>query len=112
MTRPQGFASYQNFFAEIWQDGEGSWWAFLHLTPAGAMRTHHPAGGPLPVPGGPWTNRDDAVEAAKAACDAERASCVPSAAPRCMAMRPRRPASDGCTTARSRSGHDGSEGTR
>lgn len=92
MTRPQGFASYQNFYAEIWEDGEGSWWAFLHLGPAGAMRTHHPAGGPLPVPGGPWANRDDAIEAAKAACDAERISRAPSVAPRCMGMRPRRPA--------------------
>src|SRR3972149_7058754 len=69
MARPQGFGAYQNFYAEIWQDEQERWWAFLYLAPAGAMRTHHPAGSALPVPGGAWTDRDDAIEAAQVAGD-------------------------------------------
>ncbi len=89
MIRPQGSASYRNFYVEIWQDEMEAWWAFLHVTPVGAMRTHHPAGGAMPVSGGPWTNRDDAIAAARAACDAARASQTLSAVPRCVATRPR-----------------------
>ena len=91
MIRPQGFGTYRNFYVEIWQDEREAWWAFLHLDPAGAMRTHHPAGGSRPVLGGPWTNRDDVIEAAKAACDAARASRAPHAVPRCRSTRSRRP---------------------
>ena len=90
MIRPYGFGSYQNFSVEIWQDEREAWWAFLHVTPAGAIRTHHATGKEMPVPGGPWTDRDDAIEAAKTACDAARASRAGSAVPRCTAMRPRR----------------------
>jgi len=100
MTRPQGFGAYQNFYAEIWQDEQERWWAFLYLAPAGAMRTHHPAGSALPVHGGPWTDRADAIEAAKIACDTERVARALSAAPRCTATRPRhrgRDAETGCT---------------
>ena len=89
MTRPRGFASYRNFYAEIWQDEMDAWWAFLHVTPVGAMRTHHPTGGAVPVSAGPWTNRDDAIDAAKAACDAARAPSTLCGVPRCMAARPR-----------------------
>ncbi len=90
MMRPHGFGSYQSFYVEIWQDERDCWWAFLHLQPAGARRTHHPTGGPLPVCGGPWTSREDVIEAAKAACDAARAARAPHAVPRCRASRPRR----------------------
>ncbi len=92
MTRPQGFGSYRNFYVEIWQDEREAWWAFLHVTPGGALRTGHATGKGLPVPGGPWTSRDDAIDAAKSACDAARAVHAPSALPRCTAMRPHRPA--------------------
>ena len=88
MTRPQGFGSYRNFYVEIWQDDREAWWAFLHVTPVGAMRTHHPTGGAMPVSGGPWTNRGDAIDAAKAACDAARAPRARSAVPRCTATGP------------------------
>ncbi len=90
MKRPHGFASYQNFYVEIWQDERESWWAFLYLQPAGARRTHHPTGGAMPVLGGPWASRDDVIEAAKDACDMARAAAAPHASPRCRATRPRR----------------------
>ncbi|HEY7677931.1 MAG TPA: hypothetical protein VIG69_12720 [Candidatus Methylomirabilis sp.] len=90
MTRPAGFGSYRNFYVEIWQDEREAWWAFLHVTPAGAMRTHHATGNGVPVSGGPWTSRDDAIDAAKTACDAARAVRAPSAVPRCAATHPRR----------------------
>ncbi len=105
MTRPQGFGTYRNFCVEIWQDDRESWWAFLYLTPAGAMRTHHPTGGVMPVSGGPWTNRDDAIDASKAACDAARAPRALPAVPRCWSMRPRRLAQAVAAAAAFRVGH-------
>ena len=110
MARPDGFGTYRNFYAEIWQDERERWWAFLHLAPAGAMRTHHAAGGALPVPGGPWTDRNDAIEAAKAACDTARTARMPSAAPRCTATHPHRPTRNGSPGGASRVG-EGLEGT-
>jgi len=89
MTRPRGFGSYRNFYVEIWQDEKEARWAFLHVTPVGAMRTHHPTGGAVPVSAGPWTHRDDAIDAAKAACGAARAAHALSGVPRCIATRPR-----------------------
>lgn len=108
MIRPDGFGAYQNFYAEIWQDDGERWWAFLYLAPAGAMRTHHPAGSALAVPGGPWTDRADAIEAARAACDTERTARAPSPAPRCLAMRRHGRARNGGAAGGSRAGDGGS----
>ena len=105
MARPQGFGRYRDFYVEIWQDDGESWWAFLYLTPAGAMRTHHPKGGAMPVSGGPWIHRDDAIDAAKAACDAARAPRALYAGPRCTATPPRRLAHKVGAAAAFRVGH-------
>ncbi len=87
MMPPQGFAGYQDFYVEIWQDEREAWWAFLHLAPAGAMRTHHATGKGFPIPGGPWTNRDEVIEAAKTACNAARGLRAPLVTPRCSGAR-------------------------
>jgi hypothetical protein len=112
MTRPQGFGSYRNFYAEIWQDEREAWWAFLHVTPMGAMRTHHPTSGAMPVSGGPWTHRDDAIDAAEAACEAARAPRALSAVPRCLAMRPRQVPGHVSAAAPFRIRHGSWKGTR
>jgi hypothetical protein len=90
MGPPHGFASYRSLTVEIWEDEGESFWAFVRLEPVGARRTHHPTGIAMPVWGGPWANRKEVIEAAKAACEAARAADALHAVPRCRVKRPGR----------------------